>query len=66
MLTHLKKCYEILRKISNDEELDPGDIGYMKFTGFDKASAEIIAAGDPSERFGRTPLDREKIDEFFA
>ena len=66
LLTHLKKCYEILRKISNDEELDPGDIGYMKFTGFDKASAEIIAAGDPSERFGRTPLDREKIDEFFA
>lgn len=66
LISHTRKCYDILRDISDGKELSPDQSGYLKFTGFDRQSAEIMLSGDPSERFGKTPLDSKKIEEFFG
>ena len=66
LIAHIRKCYDILRAISDGKELSPDQSGYLRFTGFDRQSAEIMLSGDPSERFGKMPLDSNRIEEYFA
>ena len=65
LLIHLKKCYSILRSISDNGEISGDESGYMRFTGFDSAQAQVILSADPSGRLGEKPLSAEKIQGFF-
>lgn len=61
LIDHIKECFLALSHLSNGDTIGDSEKKHLKDTGFDMFAANVIMSNDPSERFGRKPLDREKV-----